>query len=123
VIYHGVSRVEDRRFAFGKEDKEQLRTYMRMYMQGLMPRFTQWFNRKHGHNGGLWEDAFKSVPVEDGVASRTMAAYIDLNPVRAGMRSSGARKLRGNAAAAAGLLWSVRDLQKGIGRGAAGRIG
>ena len=85
------------------------------YMKGFMQRFTQWFNRKHGHNGGLWEDAFKSVPVEDGVASRTMAAYIDLNPVRAGMRSSGARKLRGSAAAAAGVLWSVRDLQKGIG--------
>jgi hypothetical protein len=30
-------------------------------------------------------------------------------------RVSGARKLRGHAAAAAGLLWSVRDLQKGIG--------
>ena len=115
MIYHCVSRVVDRRFAFGKEDKEQLRTYMRMYMKGLLQRFTQWYNRKHGRSGGLWEDAFKSVLVEDGVASRTMAAYIDLNPVRAGMRSSGARKLRGHAAAAAGLLWSVRDLQKGIG--------
>jgi len=30
-------------------------------------------------------------------------------------RKSGARKLRGNAAATAGTLWSVRDLQKGIG--------
>ena len=30
-------------------------------------------------------------------------------------RTSGARKLRGHAAAAAGALWSVRDLQKGIG--------
>ena len=28
---------------------------------------------------------FKSVIVEDGVAAKTMAAYIDLNPVRAGM--------------------------------------
>jgi len=35
--------------------------------------------------GHLWEDRFKSVIVEDGVACRTMAAYIDLNPVRAGM--------------------------------------
>jgi hypothetical protein len=33
----------------------------------------------------LWEDRFKSVIVEDGVAAKTMAAYIDLNPVRAGM--------------------------------------
>jgi hypothetical protein len=30
-------------------------------------------------------------------------------------RTSGARKLRGRAAAAAGTLWSVRDLKRGIG--------
>ena len=30
-------------------------------------------------------------------------------------RKSGARKLRGSAAPAAGRLWSVRDLHKGIG--------
>jgi hypothetical protein len=35
----------------------------------------------------LWEDRFKSVIVEDGWAARTMTAYIDLNPVRAGMVS------------------------------------
>jgi hypothetical protein len=46
-----------------------------MYMKGLLQRFTQWYNRKHGRSGGLWEDAFKSVLVEDGVASRTMAAW------------------------------------------------
>ena len=176
VIYHCVSRVVDRRFAFGPEEKEQLRTYLRMYenfsgcralaycfmsnhlhlllevppmpegglsdaellkrlgaiyrepevkavekelkearqaisegraaeslatavherftyrmhdlsefMKGFMQRFTQWFNRSRQRTGGLWEDAFKSVLVEDGVAARTMAAYIDLNPVRAGI--------------------------------------
>ncbi|MCX6879494.1 MAG: transposase [Verrucomicrobia bacterium] len=171
AIYHCLSRVVDRRFAFADEEREKLRMFMRMYenfsgcrvlaycfmsnhihlllevpplpaggftdegllkrlrflyseafvaevakrlgecrksgnevaarelhagftyrmhslsefMKGFMQRFTQWFNRKHGRSGGLWEDAFKSVLVEDGVASRTMAAYIDLNPVRAGM--------------------------------------
>ena len=30
VIYHCVTRVVDRRFAFEKEDKEKLRTFMRM---------------------------------------------------------------------------------------------
>ena len=38
-----------------------------------------------GGKGTLWEERFKSVLVEDGHAARTMAAYIDLNPVRAGM--------------------------------------
>jgi len=178
VIYHCVSRVVDRRFAFGQGEKEKLRTFMRMYenfsgnrvlsycfmcnhihllveitprpaggmtdeellgrlkwiqteaqvslvakelaearqavaegrakngldcvraiherfawrmhdlsqfMQGFLQRYTQWHNRKTKRKGHLWEDRFKSVIVEDGVASKTMAAYIDLNPVRAGM--------------------------------------
>jgi hypothetical protein len=29
-------------------------------------------------------------------------------------RSDGARKMRGSASAAVGLLWSLRDLRKGI---------
>ncbi len=178
AIYHCISRVVDRRFAFGPDDKEQFRTYMRMYenfsgcrvlayclmsnhihllvevppmpagglsdaellkrlraiygeaevapiakeladarkvvnegrardgeayvmsihqrftyrmhhlsefMKSLMQRFTRWHNRQHERRGNLWEETFKSVVVEDGIASRTMAAYIDLNPVRAGI--------------------------------------
>jgi hypothetical protein len=56
------------------------------FMKGLLQRFTQWFNRTHSRSGTLWEDRFKSVIVEDGIAARTMSAYIDLNPVRAGMK-------------------------------------
>jgi REP element-mobilizing transposase RayT len=55
------------------------------FMKGLLQRYTQWHNRRHSRSGRLWEDRFKSVIVEDGVAARTMAAYIDLNPVRAGI--------------------------------------
>ena len=55
------------------------------FMKGLLQRFTQWFNRAHSRTGRLWEDRFKSVIVEDGVAAKTICAYIDLNPVRAGM--------------------------------------
>lgn len=55
------------------------------FMKGLMQRFTQWFNGAHARTGALWEGRFKSVIVEDGTAARTMAAYIDLNPVRAGI--------------------------------------
>ena len=57
------------------------------FMKSLLERFTKWFNGKHSRSGTLWEDRFKSVIVESGVAARTMAAYIDLNPVRAGMVS------------------------------------
>ena len=55
------------------------------FMKGLLQRFTQWFNRQHSRTGRLWEDRFKSLIVEDGVAAKTICAYIDLNPVRAGM--------------------------------------
>jgi REP element-mobilizing transposase RayT len=178
AIYHVFARIVDRRFAFGVEDKEQFRTYMRMmenfsgcrvlsyclmcnhfhillevppksnapmsdaellkrlgglyskafvaeiakelaearevvkqglapegeayvhriherftyrmndlseFMKTLLQRFTRWHNRQHQRRGNLWEETFKSVIVEDGLAARTMAAYIDLNPVRAGM--------------------------------------
>ena len=55
------------------------------FMKGLLQRFTQWFNRAHSRTGRLWEDRFKSLIVEDGVSAKTISAYIDLNPVRAGM--------------------------------------
>lgn len=56
------------------------------YMKDTKQRFTQWFNRKEGRSGPLWEGRFKSVLVGvDGRALATMAAYIDLNPVRAGI--------------------------------------
>jgi putative transposase len=67
-----------RRFTYRMQDLGE-------FMKGLLQRFTQWFNRAHSRSGTLWEDRFKSVIVEDGVAARTMSAYIDLNPVRAGM--------------------------------------
>ena len=173
ALYHLVSRVVERRFAFGVEEKERFRTLMRMmerfsgcrvltycvmsnhvhillevppmqagglgdaellarlgvlyseafvagvakeledarkegdeamaaeihkrftyrmhdlgqFMKGLLQRFSQWFNGRHQRTGTLWEQRFKSVIVESGVAARTIAAYIDLNPVRAGMVS------------------------------------
>jgi REP element-mobilizing transposase RayT len=55
------------------------------FMKTLLQRFTRWFNRRHQRSGTLWEERYRSVIVESGVAARTMAAYIDLNPVRAGM--------------------------------------
>ncbi len=57
------------------------------FMKSLLERFTKWFNLRHSRSGTLWEDRFKSVIVESGQAARTIAAYIDLNPVRARMAS------------------------------------
>lgn len=56
------------------------------FMKTLKQRFTQWFNKRHRRKGTLWEDRFRSVLVEGGGGPLAMmAAYIDLNPVRAGM--------------------------------------
>ena len=55
------------------------------FMKELKERFSRWFNKRHGRQGTLWQDRYRSVLVEDGEALRTMAAYIDLNPVRAGL--------------------------------------
>ncbi len=171
AIYHCISRVVDRQFVFGDAEREQFRTYLRMYenftgcrilsycvmsnhfhillevppmpqgglsdeellkrlraiyseavvsvvdqelrearekglsayaeqihqrytyrmhdlsqfMKTVLQRMTRWYNLCHQRKGTLWEERYKSVIVEDGIASRMMAAYIDLNPVRAGM--------------------------------------
>lgn len=55
------------------------------FMKALKQRFTQWFNRNHERSGTLWEARFRSVLVESGHAARVVAAYIELNPVRAGL--------------------------------------
>ena len=88
------------RFGYRMHDLSQ-------FMKGFMQRYTQWHNGVHRRKGRLWEDRFKSVIVEDGVACRTMAAYIDLNPVRAGM-----------AADPAGYRWS--SYGEAVGGGAKG---
>ena len=58
------------------------------FMRLVKQRFSIWYNRTHDRFGTLWAERFKSVLVEpkSGV-TRTMAAYIDLNAVRAGLVS------------------------------------
>ena len=74
------------------------------YMKILMQRFTQSYNRRHHRRGTLWEDRFKSVLVEGAPdAISTMAAYIELNAVRAGIvKDPGAYRFCGYGAALAG---------------------
>jgi len=56
------------------------------FMKTLKQRFSIWFNQNHQRFGPLWSERFKSVLVEGGrYAISTVAAYIDLNPVRAGI--------------------------------------
>ena len=55
-----------------------------IFIKELKQRFTQAYNRRKGRRGTLWEDRYKSVLVEgDSKALMAIAAYIDLNPIRA----------------------------------------
>lgn len=49
----------------------------------LKGRFAQWYNKRHGRKGTLWSERFKSLVLGEGQAVAAVAAYIDLNPVRA----------------------------------------
>ena len=56
------------------------------FAKTLKQRFSQQYNRKHERKGTLWEERFKSVLREDRPYSlKTVAAYIELNPIRAGL--------------------------------------
>jgi len=56
------------------------------FMKTLKQRISVFYNRKHRRKGTLWEERYKSILIEgsEGALSAT-AAYIDLNPVRAGI--------------------------------------
>jgi hypothetical protein len=55
------------------------------FMKQLKGCFAQQYNRRHQRHGTLWSERFKSVLLEGGPAVAAIAAYIDLNPVRAGL--------------------------------------
>lgn len=108
----------------GGDEAEAIRRKLRVrmgdvseFMKAVKQRFSVWYNRSHKRYGTLWAERFKSVLVEgQGNPLQTMAAYIDLNSVRAGLvddpkdyRFCGyAEAVVGEVCAKAGLLliWS-----------------
>jgi REP element-mobilizing transposase RayT len=83
-----------------------------VFVKELKQRFSKWYNRQTHRYGTLWAERFKSLVVEDQPgALQAVAAYIDLNPVRAGLvedpkdyRWSGyGEAVAGSAQAQAGL--------------------
>ena len=47
--------------------------------------FARYYNRRHDRRGYFWGDRFKSVIVDKGETLVNCLAYIDLNPMRAGL--------------------------------------
>ncbi len=88
------------------------------FMKTLKQRYTIWYNQTHARYGTLWAERFKSTVVEGKEAAlRVTAAYIDLNPVRAGIvedpkdyRWSGyGEAVGGNLEARKGIAEAVGD--------------
>ena len=89
-----------------------------VFMKEFKQQFSCWHNRQHERVGTLWAERFKCVLVEEQPsAMEAVAAYIDLNPVRAGMvedpkdyRFCGyASALAGNKQLQAGILSFQRE--------------
>lgn len=64
-----------------KEKMEDISEYIRAIKQT----FSRWYNKTNNRTGYLWGDRFKSVLIEKGESLLNCLAYIDLNPVRAGI--------------------------------------
>lgn len=57
-----------------------------IFIKDLKQKFTRWYNIEHRRKGTLWEERFKSVLIQGcGNTLKKIAAYIELNPVRAGI--------------------------------------
>jgi REP element-mobilizing transposase RayT len=55
------------------------------YMKEVKQSFSRFYNKLHHRKGFFWSERFKSVIVDDGETLINCLAYIDLNPVRAGI--------------------------------------
>ncbi len=85
-----------------------------IYVKEVKERFSRWFNKRRLRRGTLWMDRYKSVIVEGrGEPLQTMATYIDLNPVRAGLvEDPKDYRWCGYAEAVSGLRRAQRGLSK-----------
>jgi putative transposase len=80
----GSSRAAgDGQMPYFREKLSSLSEFIREIKVG----FARYFNKRHGRQGYFWGDRFKSVIVDKGETLINCLAYIDLNPLRAGIVS------------------------------------
>ena len=79
---------EEKRFSEGHIPFYRLKyASLSELIKELKQSFSRWYNRRTGRRGFFWSERFKSVIVENGESLINCLAYIDLNPVRAGIVS------------------------------------
>jgi len=71
----------DGQVPFFRDKWSSLSEYVKEIKQG----FSRFYNNRHHRKGFFWSERFKSLIVEDGETLINCLAYIDLNPIRAGM--------------------------------------
>ena len=64
-----------------RERMTSLGTFIKDIKQG----FTRFYNKKYNRRGYFWGERFKSMIVQDGKTLVNLLAYVDLNPIRAGI--------------------------------------
>ncbi len=67
------------------EDYREKFSTLSDFIKELKQRFSRYYNKKHQRRGYFWGERFKSVLLEEGPALLNCLAYIELNPVRAGL--------------------------------------
>ena len=72
-------------FDFELDDFRRRFSSLSDYVKDIKQTFSRYFNRYHERKGTLWSERFKSVIVEEGGVAMHCLAYVDLNPVRAGI--------------------------------------
>ncbi len=77
---------DDRAFADGWIPSLRVKlSSLSEFMREIKVGFARFYNRRHNRRGYFWGDRFKSVIVENGETLINCLAYIDLNPLRAGL--------------------------------------
>lgn len=120
----------DQEAAEGLKQEYTRRMYkLSEFAKMLKQRVSLSYNRRHGRKGTLWEERYRSVLLGEGRSLVAVAAYIDLNAVRAGLVSDPkdyrycgyGEAVGGSALARAGLCQVMRagDLTPGWGEASA----
>jgi len=83
-VYYGEDekrKLEEAGVPALKEKWGSLSEFVKEIKQG----FSRYYNRRHHRKGFFWSERFKSVVVDNGETLINCLAYIDLNPIRAGI--------------------------------------
>jgi REP element-mobilizing transposase RayT len=77
---------EDQEIAGELMDRYRERlTSLGAFIKDIKQGFTRFYNKQYNRRGYFWGERFKSMIVQDGRTLVNLLAYVDLNPIRAGV--------------------------------------